>query len=100
MPCRDVTVDAARNRYFCLIAGSIELIVGAYFTTFGSLAAVYFERMHHPNVALLSAAGALLGILLVFRARRLLGWGRWLCWLVILPLLVVPVVWFGPALLQ
>jgi len=95
-----VTVDAARNRYSCLIAGTIELVVGAYFTAFGSLAAVFFNHTQHPNRALMAGAGALFGVLLVFRARRLLGWGRWLVWLVIVPLLVVPIVWYAPSLLR
>jgi hypothetical protein len=96
-----VTADAkiTRNRY-CLVAGTIELFLGAYFTTFGSLAALYFERTRHPNVALLSGAGALFGVLLVFRARRLLGWRRWLFYLVIVPMLVVPIAWYIPTLLR
>jgi len=88
------------SRHYSLVAGTIELVLGAYFATFGSLAAVFFVHTRHPNVALLSAAGALFGILLVFRAQRLLGWRRWIFWLVVVPMLVVPVAWYIPALLR
>ena len=82
------------NRFARVIAGTIEMFVGAYFITFGSLAAVYFLRMSHPNRAMLAAAGALFGALLVFRAERMLGWKRWFFVLMIVPLLVVPIVWY------
>ena len=82
------------NRFARIIAGTIEMFVGAYFITFGTLAAVYFFEMSRPNRALLSLAGALFGALLVFRAERMLGWKRWFFLLLIIPMLIVPILWY------
>lgn len=87
------------NRFARVIAGTIEMFLGAYFITFGALAAIYFFQMSRPNRALLSVAGALFGALLVFRAERMLGWKRWVFQLIILPLLIVPIVWYVRPLL-
>ena len=84
----------AGNRIARVIAGTIEMFVGAYFVTFGLLAAVYFVEMSRPNRALLAAAGALFGALLVFRAERMLGWKRWFFLIMIIPLLIIPIVWY------
>ena len=82
------------ERFYRVIAGTIELFVGAYCWTFGVLAVVYFRMMHAPNKALLSAAGALFGALLIFRAQRMLRWKRWIFFLITLPLMIVPIVWY------
>jgi hypothetical protein len=82
------------QRFYRVIAGTIELFVGAYCWTFGSLAIFYFAHMRSPNKALLAGAGALFGALLILRAQRLLGWRRWFFWLFTLPLLIVPIVWY------
>ena len=88
------------NRFHRVIAGTIELFVGAYCWTFGLLAVFYFYITHAPNKALLSGAGALFGILLMFRAQRMLQWKRWIFWLVTLPLAIVPIVWYIRPLLR
>lgn len=82
------------QRFYRVIAGTLELFVGAYCWTFGSLAIFYFVRRESPNKALFCAAGALFGALLILRAQRLLGWKRWIFWLIALPLLIVPIVWY------
>ena len=81
-----------RNRFARVVAGTIEMFLGAYFVTFGALAAIYFLQMQRPNRAMLSVAGALFGGLLVFRAERMLGWKRWFFLLIMIPMLIVPVV--------
>ena len=88
------------ERFYRVIAGTIELFVGAYFLTFGSLAAVYFLRIERERASWLSVAAALFGVLLIFRAERLLGWKRGLFLFIIVPLLIVPVVWYLPAILS
>ena len=80
-------------------AGNIELFVGVYFVTFGALAAMFFLHRSHPNRALAAGGVSLLGILLIFRARRLLGWNAWVFWIAVLLLIAVPIGWFAPALL-
>ncbi len=80
-------------------AGNVELFVGVYFVTFGALAAMFFERRSHPLRAMGSIAVALFGVLLIFRARRLLDWNRWIFWIAVLVLICVPVAWFAPAVL-
>jgi hypothetical protein len=103
MPDLAMTVDVqprGRGRHARVIAGTIELFLGAYFMTFGSLAVLYFARQGLQTAAMIGAAGALCGVLLVFRAERLLGWRRWLFWLVIVPMIVVPIAWYLPALLS
>lgn len=87
------------NRFYRVIAGTIELFVGAYCWTFGVLAVFYFHHMRSPNKTLLAAAGALFGALLIFRAQRMLRWRRWLFLLITLPLLIVPIVWYVRPLL-
>lgn len=87
------------SRTYRIVAGNLELFCGAYFVAFGTLAAVYFTHMHRPHVAMLCGTTALVGVLLVFRAGRLLGWKRWLFWLVVLIITMVPIVWLGLPLL-
>jgi len=84
----------AANRFARIVAGTIEMFLGAYFVTFGALAAIYFFEMQRPNRAMLSVAGALFGGLLVFRAERMLGWKRWFFLIMIVPMLIVPIVWY------
>ena len=81
-------------------AGNIELFLGVYFVTFGSLAALFFKTRSHPNRALIAAVAALFGFLLILRARKLLDWNRWFFWFVVIALISIPVVWFAPALLR
>ena len=76
------------------------MFLGAYFTTFGALAIIYFTRMDRRTPAMLSGAAVLFGVLLIARAERLLGWKRWFYWLLIIVMLVVTIAWFGPALLH
>lgn len=83
------------SRTYRVVAGNLELFCGAYFVAFGTLAAFYFARIRRPHVAMLSAAAALIGVLLVFRASRLLGWKRWLFWIVAAILMIVPIAWMG-----
>ena len=90
----------ADNRYHRLIAGTIEIFLGAYFITFGSMAALYFFHMQYPRRAMIALAAALFGALLVFRAQRMLGWKRWFFWFVALPLLIAPIVWYLPPLVH
>lgn len=94
------SVEPKKPRFWRTTAGNIELFLGAYFVTFGALAAVFFGRRGHPNRALAAGAAALFGFLLIFRARKLLDWNRWIYWFVVLVLIGVPVVWFAPALLR
>ena len=82
------------NRIARVIAGTIELFVGAYFVTFGALAAVYFWETQYPRRAMAAVVGALFGALLVFRAERMLGWKRWFFLVMIVPLLIIPIVWY------
>jgi hypothetical protein len=84
----------AENRIARVIAGTIEMFVGAYFVTFGALATVYFYETQHTRRALAAIVGALFGALLVFRAERLLGWKRWFFLIMIVPLLIIPVIWY------
>lgn len=86
------------NRFARVVAGTIELFVGAYCWTFGSLAGVYFALLQRPRRSMLCAAAALFGILLIFRAQRMLGWKRWFFLLIALPLLIVPIVYYLPPL--
>jgi hypothetical protein len=81
------------------IAGNLEMFSGAYFVAAGTLAAIYFQWRHHPIRALLCVAGALIGILLLARANRLLAWRSWLYWTLVTILVVVPIVWLLPPLL-
>lgn len=85
-------------RHWRTIAGTMELFLGAYFATFGSLASLWLLRRGLQTAALLGTAGALFGVLLVFRAQRMLGWRRWIFWLVIVPMIVVPIAWYLPGL--
>ena len=82
------------------IAGNLELFIGAYLVAFGCLAVIYFERSNHPMRAIAAVVGALSGILLIFRAGRLLGWHRWVYWTIAMILVVVPIAWLGPTLLR
>lgn len=86
------------NRYLRIIAGTIELFVGAYFATFGSLATVYFSHAHYPRRSLVAAAVSLFGVLLIFRAARLLSWKRWFFLFVAIPMLLAPLIWYLPPL--
>jgi hypothetical protein len=88
------------NRFARVIAGTIELFCGAYFVTFGSLAILYFERRGNRMYSLYAAAGALFGLFLVLRADRLLGWHRGIFWILALAMLIVPIVWYVPALVK
>ncbi|HSP16616.1 MAG TPA: hypothetical protein VLV78_17860 [Thermoanaerobaculia bacterium] len=44
----------------------------------------------------MAGIAALFGALLVLRAERLLGWHRWMFWVLVGALLIVPVVWYLP----
>jgi len=88
-----------KGRLLQSAAGNIELFVGAYFVTFGILASMFFARRNHPNRAMLTIGVALFGALLIFRARRLLDWNRWIFWTVVLLLISVPIAWFAPSML-
>lgn len=93
------SADVARgNRHYRVIAGTLELLIGAYCVTFGVLATFVFSRMHHVTIARLSVAASLFGVLLVFRSGRLLGWKRWFFWLMTLPLLAIPIMKYLPVL--
>jgi hypothetical protein len=87
------------NPHFRRIAGNLEFFVGAYLVTFGSLAAVYFERTRRPSNVPFALVGALIGMLLIFRAGRLLGWRPWIYWTVVLISIVVPIAWLGRSLI-
>ncbi len=85
------------NRFARLIAGTLELIVGAYLIAFGTLAILFFEKRGHRNFSLSAGVAALFGTFLVLRAERLLAWRRrWILWFLIGALLIVPVVWYLP----
>ena len=85
------------NRYARLIAGTLELFVGAYFICFGTLAILFFQRRGNQNLSLASGIVALFGTFLVLRAERLLEWRwRWMFWFLVGALLIVPVVWYLP----
>ena len=86
------------HRVWRSAAGNVELFVGVYFVTFGVLAAMFFGRSH-PNRSMACIGVALAGGLLVFRARRLLDWNRWVFWTVVYVLIVAPIAWFAPAML-
>ena len=88
------------SAHYRRIAGNLELFCGAYFVAAGTLAAIYFRRLHHPRVAMIAGAGALFGILLLARASRLLGWRRWLFWTVATISVAAPLVWLLPPLLS
>ncbi len=88
------------NRHWRVLAGNIELFLGCYFVSFGFLAALFFLRRDKLNFALLSAVGSLAGVLLVMRARRMLGWHRWFFWLVMLLMILAPIAWYITALIR
>jgi hypothetical protein len=87
---------AEGNRYARTIAGSLELFVGAYFITFGTLAILFFEKRGARNFSYIAGAFAFFGTLLVWRAEKLLGWHRWMFWVLVGALLVIPIVWYLP----
>ena len=88
------------SAHYRRIAGNLELFCGAYFVAMGTLAAIYFNRLHHPRVAMIAGAAALGGLLLLVRASRLLGWRRWLFWAVATVSVAAPIVWLLPPLLS
>lgn len=94
------SVEPKKPRFWRTAAGNIELFLGVYFVTFGSLAALFFKSHSHPLRALIAAVAALFGFLLILRARKLLDWNRWFFWFVVIALISIPVVWFAPALLR
>ncbi len=87
------------SRHYRALAGNLELFLGAYFIAFGFLAMLYFTRLDARNGIVASAAGVLLGLLLVLRARSLLGWHRWIFWFVVLLMIGLPIAWLAPALM-
>ena len=93
-----VTNGNRGNRFARVIAGTIEVFVGAYCWTFGSLASIYFANLHRLRLSMLCIAAALFGILLIFRAQRMLQWRRWLFVVIAFPLLIVPIVYYLPPL--
>jgi hypothetical protein len=75
----------------------LELFVGAYLITFGTLAIFFFEKRGHRNYSLFAGVAALFGAFLVLRAERLLAWRRrWILWTLIGAMLIVPLVWYLP----
>jgi hypothetical protein len=88
------------NRYWRAVAGNLELFLGAYLISFGILAVLFFARRGNKNAALGSAAGALVGLLFAIRARRLLGWHRWIYWPIVFLLSTVTIGWFITALVR
>ena len=89
-----------RSLHYRRLAGNLELFVGAYFAVFGVLAAIYFPSLGRKDLVPFCAAGALVGLLLVIRAGRLLAWRRWFFWTVALTMIVVPIAILAPALLR
>ena len=85
--------DAERNRHYRAVAGTLELFLGAYFLDFGAIAAIFFARGQNLHAVMLALAGALLGILLIFRSGRLLAWHRWVFRITIIVSIAVPIGW-------
>ncbi|HEX9407660.1 MAG TPA: hypothetical protein VF975_10120 [Thermoanaerobaculia bacterium] len=88
------------SRHWRTIAGNLELFLGAYFIGFGLLGLLYFLRLHDRNGRFGSAAGIVIGLLLLLRARKVLAWHRAVFWLVALLCVAVPVGLLLPVLLR
>ncbi|HKB81191.1 MAG TPA: hypothetical protein VKH35_15895 [Thermoanaerobaculia bacterium] len=91
---------SANHRHYRNIAGTIEFFLGVYFLDFGFLAGLFFLRQLNRTAVMLAAAGALFGILLIFRAGRLLAWHRWFFWFLTTISILVPIGWFIPTLIR
>jgi hypothetical protein len=88
------------SRHYRVLAGNLELFVGAYFVGFGFLAVLFFIRFPNPMGMWLAAAAIPLGWVLIWRAAHLLAWRRWVYWLVVALAVGVPVAWLLPAVIS
>lgn len=91
---------AKDNRHWRVLAGSLELFLGAYFVAFGLLGLLFFARLESRNGIFGSAAAIIVGLLLLLRAEQLLAWHRLLFWLVVTLAIAVPVALLLPHLLR
>ncbi|PYQ61418.1 MAG: hypothetical protein DMF58_04975 [Acidobacteria bacterium] len=89
------------SSHYRTIAGNLELFIGAYLIDFGLLGLLFFGRhFHDRNGAYASAAGAVIGLLLLTRSRRLLDWHGAIFWSIVFLAVVVPVAILLPPLLR
>lgn len=95
-----MTEEKKRTRHWEVLAGHLELFLGAYFMGFGLLGLLYFYRHHSRNGVYGSTTAVLVGLLLLLRARTLLAWHDWIFWPVVVLAVAVPVGWLTPAVLR
>ncbi len=89
-----------KTRHWEVLAGHLELFLGAYFMGFGLLGLLYFYRVHSRNGLYGSTTAVLVGMFLLVRARTLLAWHDWIFWLVAVLAVAIPVGWLTPAVLR
>jgi len=85
------------KQHWRLIAGNVELFLGAYFMGFGFLGLLFFINR---DGVFGSAAAVIIGLLVLLRARQLLDWHVAIFWLVALLAVSVPVGLLLPAVLR
>jgi hypothetical protein len=89
-----------QRRHWEVLAGNLELFLGAYFMGFGLLGFLFFTRLHSRNGLFGSAIAVLIGLLVLLRARQLLAWHSWIFWLVAVLAVVLPFALLLPAVLR
>lgn len=85
------------KHHWRVIAGNLELFLGAYFMGFGFLGLLFFTAR---DGRFGSATAIVIGLLLLLRARQLLDWHAAIFWLVVLLAVSVPVALLLPAVLR
>ncbi len=88
------------RRHWQVLAGNLELFLGAYFMGFGSLGLLFFARLHSRDGLFGSAIAVLVGMLILLRAQTLLSWHRWVFWSVAVLAVSIPVALLVPAVLR
>ena len=76
------------KQHWRIVAGNLELFLGAYFMGFGFLGLIFFTNR---DGIFGSAAAIVIGLMVLLRARQLLDWHGAFFWLVALLAVSVPV---------
>jgi hypothetical protein len=88
------------TRHYRTIAGNLWFFVAAYLIDFGILGLIFFGRFANRDGRYGSGAAIILGLLLMVRAKRMLGWHGAIFWIVTLLAIAVPVGLLLPPLLK
>ena len=86
--------------HYRTIAGNLEYFLAAYLIDFGILGLMFFMRFDNRDGRFASAAAIVLGLLLMVRAKKVLGWHAAFFWIVTTLAVGVPVGILLPAMIK